>query len=180
MGSPEEDDTYAPSGSFLNLRLGDNGNSALPPLAPTLNHFVGSVDHDHDTHSALQTGMSTASMYGSGLDTKTTSDGLGSKVSLWDLRCDIISLLDSAQGAPTAEVSIDVLERMRSIMHDHVRHRKVQRGLAMQAKVCHLSSFAHGAACAMSVTYSIVQSFSLDAQVSLTGDNKGTSMHDET
>lgn len=139
MGSAGEeraDEAYAPSGSFLNLRLGDNGNSALPPLAPSLNNLVGSMDADNETYSALQTGMSTASMYGSGLETTTkTSDSLGSKVSMWDLRCDIISLLEGAKGAPTAEVSIDVLERMRVVMRDHVRHRKLQRGLALQAKV---------------------------------------------
>lgn len=139
MGSPGEEggeDSFAASGSFLNLRLGDNGNSALPPLAPNMHSLAGSVDVDNDTHSALQTGMSTASMYGGALDTVTkTSDSLGSKVSMWDLRCDILSLLEGAKGAPTAEVSIDVLERMRHVMRDHIRSRKVQRGLAQQAKV---------------------------------------------
>lgn len=142
MGSAGEekvDDSYAPSGSFLNLRLGDNGHSALPPLAPSLSNLVGSIDADNDTCSALQTGMSTSSMYGGG-ETKT-SDSLGSKVSMWDLRCDIISLLEGAKGAPTAEVSIDVLERMRVVMRDHVRHRKLQRGLAQQAKVCFPACF---------------------------------------
>jgi hypothetical protein len=135
MGSPEEDDTFA-TGGFLNLRLGDNGNSALPPLAPSF-HNLGSLDGgDNETNSVLQTGMSTASLYGpSGLESNKTTDGLGSKVSMWDLRCDIISLIEGAKGAPSAEVSIDVLERMRTVMRDHVRHRKIQRGLAMQAKV---------------------------------------------
>jgi hypothetical protein len=141
MGSPEED-TFAPSSSSLNLRLGDTDNSALSPLGPQLHNLRGSVDDEN--LSALQTGMSTASMYGSGLDTITkTCDSLGSKVSLWDLRCDVIALIEGSGGAPTAEVSIDVLERMRIIMRDHVKHRKVQRGLAMQAKVRHVDSFKY-------------------------------------
>jgi hypothetical protein len=152
MGSPgEEQDSFAPVGGLLNLRLGGDGSQApLPPLAPTMHNIVSGADGDVEINPALNTGMSTASMYGN--DAKT-SDGLGSKVSLWDLRCDVKTLVDCAKG-PSVLVPVEMLQLLRTVMREHVRHRKVQRGLAQQAKVRHemasagnLHSCRAGAAC---------------------------------
>lgn len=163
MGCAEDDSAYAPSGSVLNLRLGGDGSQApLPPLAPNLAIVVSHADlGDNDSYSvnpALNTGMSTASMYEP--NKLKTSDGLGSKVSLWDLRCDVKTLVETADG-PLVQVPVEMLQRVREIMREHVGHRRLQRGLTQQAKV-RLARFhsMHGASAAaphcavpLSVTY---------------------------
>lgn len=83
-------------------------------------------------------------MNGSGLEPEArTSDSLGSTVSLWDLRCELLQVLDSARGASTVPVPTDALERIRLVMREHVRHRLVRRALVQKTKVSGTCFYAY-------------------------------------
>jgi hypothetical protein len=74
-------------------------------------------------------------MHDSGpLPAARSSDSLGSRTSLWDLRCEILSLLEKSRGA-VVEVPKNVLQRVRMVMREHVRHRMDRRALAQRTKV---------------------------------------------
>ena len=64
-----------------------------------------------------------------------TDSNVTSKTSLWDLRCELVSLLGSAHGAPTVEVSTGVLQRLKSAMREHVKYRIERRVFEQRRKV---------------------------------------------
>lgn len=121
------------SKSVLNLRLSTNLDALSPDSGPAVSSACAPAPSAADGVRAL---YSTASMYG-GLDTQRscTTDALGSKVSLWDLRCEVKTALDTSTGAAEVPVRSDTLQRILDVMREHVHHRKTQRGLKKEAKV---------------------------------------------
>lgn len=123
------------STSVLNLRLSTSldGSAASTP-AVSAACAPPAADAGVDKARTL---YSTASMYGA-LDTQRscTADALGSKVSLWDLRCEVKTALEASTGAVEVPIRADTLQRILDVMREHVHHRKTQRVLKKEAKVC--------------------------------------------
>lgn len=126
------------SKSVLNLRLSTNLDAMSPSSGPAVPSACAPAPSAADGVRAL---YSTASMYG-GLDTQRscTTDTLGSKVSLWDLRCEVKTALDTSTGVAEVPIRADTLQRILDVMREHVHHRKTQRVLKKEAKVSHIVS----------------------------------------
>lgn len=74
-------------------------------------------------------------MQDSGSREQRTSDSPESNLSLWELRCEILELLEDARGAPSVDVPTNVLQRVRVAMREHVRNRLLRRSLKQKIRV---------------------------------------------
>ena len=54
---------------------------------------------------------------------------------MWDLRCEVKTVLETSSGTTEAPVRSDTLQKILDVMREHVHHRKTQRNLKKEAKV---------------------------------------------